>query len=425
MASLKSARQGQDGKRPRHRAERGPRPQIPEVALLLETSTEYGRGLLRGILKYARLHGPWSLSVAPGHLDQSLPAMVSWKGTGVIARVHTPEMAKWVRSTRLPLVVSSLLESQPFSLNGAYGEIRTDSEAIARMGAKHLLDTGLRRFAFCGFANHQWSAAREQGFTSMVTEAGYECSALRIGAANWMKRPNWMESWAHDRPILADWLRSLPKPVGLMAANDACGREVLQVCTAERIQVPDEVAVVGVDNDEMMCELSTPPLSSVALDMVKAGYESARLLDALMGGQRVAKRVVWVEPTHVVHRRSSDVIVQEDKAIGGALRYIREHARHPVSVSEVSEAVGISRRALERRFLAALGRTILDEITRGHLARARQLLVETDLPCYQIAEEAGFGSLKSFNRTFRKAERMTPLRFRQHSTVVPSAPSIK
>lgn len=253
----------------------------------------------------------------------------------------------------------------------------------------------------------------------MVTEAGYECSSLRIGSANWM------ESWELERPILARRLRALPKPVGLMAANDACGREVLQVCTAERIQVPDEVAVVGVDNDEMMCELSTPPLSSVALDMVKAGYESARLLDALMGGQRVAERVVWVVPTHVVHRRSSDVIVQEDKAIGGALRYIREHARHPLCVSEVAEAVGISRRALERRFLAALGRTILDEITRCHLARARQLLVETDLHCYQIAAESGFGSLKSFNRAFSKKEKSTPLRFRQHSTVASSVHSTK
>ncbi len=132
---MKSARQGQDGNRPRQWAARGPWPQIPEVALLLETSTEYGRGLLRGILKYVRLHGPWSLSVAPGHLDQSLPSMASWKGTGAIAHVRTPEMAKWALSTRLPLVVSSLLESQPFSLNGRYGEIRTDSEAVARMGA--------------------------------------------------------------------------------------------------------------------------------------------------------------------------------------------------------------------------------------------------------------------------------------------------
>ena len=425
MARLNPARQDQDARKPRHLAATASFPRIPEVALLLETSTEYGRGLLRGILKYARLHGPWCVSVAPGHLDQSLPTLASWKGTGVIARVRTPEMAKWVRSTRLPLVISSLLESQPFSLDGRYGEIRTDSEAIARMGAKYLMDAGLRRFAFCGFANHNWSAARERVFTGMVTEKGYECSALRIGSANWMKRHNWMESWEHERPILTDWLRSLSKPVGLMAANDACGREVLQVCIAERIQVPDEVAVVGVDNDEMMCELSTPPLSSVALDVDKAGYEAAQLLDALMRGQTVTERTVRVEPTHVVHRRSSDVLVQEDEAVGRALRFIREHARHPVSVSEVAEALGISRRTLERRFLAALGRTILDEIARSHLTRAKQLLVETDLPCYQVAIDAGFGSLKSFNRTFSQKEGITPLRFRRRSTVARDVPSAK
>lgn len=397
------------------------RPRIPKVALLLETSTEYGRGLLRGILRYARLHGPWSLSVAPGHLDQVFPKATSWKGTGLIARIRTPEMERLIRSTRLPCVVSSLFESHPFS-SGRCGEIRTNSEEIARMGAAHLLEAGLRSFAFCGLANLHWSTAREKAFTQLLKAAGYDCSTLRIGSANWMKRPKWIESWEHDQPIMAKWLKSLPKPVGLMASNDVCGREVLQVCATERIHVPDEVAVVGVDNDEMMCELANPPLSSVALDVEKAGYEAARLLDALMRGRPVTDPVVWVQPTYVVHRRSSDVIVQEDPLVAGALRFIREHARQPLSVSDVAAELGVSRRTLERRFLAALGRTILDEIMRCHLARARQLLVETDLPCYQIAPEAGFGSLKSFNRSFGRSEGVTPLNFRLRSRIKPTHP---
>ena len=183
------------------------------------------------------------------------------------------------------------------------------------------------------------------------------------------------------------------------------------------IQVPDEVAVIGVDNDEMLCELSNPPLSSVALDVERGGYEAARMLDALMNGQKVRTDIVWVQSTHIVHRRSSDVIAQEDQLVAQALRFIRDNSRTALSVLDVASALGVCRRTLERRMSGAVGRTILDEVMRCHLVRAKQLLVETDLSCGQIAKEAGFGSLKSFNRTFRLREKMTPNSFRLRSTL--------
>ncbi len=387
----------------------------PQVALLLETSTEFGRGLLRGILRYSRLHGPWSLHVAPGHLDQALPKSKSWCGTGIIARIRSPEMEKMIRSTRLPFVASSLSESRPPAAGSNFAEIRTDSEGIAKMGAAHLLEAGFRSFAFCGFANCHWSTVREKAFIQFSKGRGYACSAHRIPLANWMQRPNWIASWQHEQPIMVRWLKSLPKPVGLMACNDVCGREVLQACTSAGLRVPDEVAVVGVDNDEMMCELSSPPLSSVALDLESAGYQAARLLADLMNGQSAGGQAVWVGPTHVAVRRSSDVIAQEDSLVAGALRFIRGHARQNVSVGNVTEELSVSRRTLERRFLRAIGRTVLSEIMRCHLQRAKQLLLETDLPCHKVAEEAGFGSLKTFNRTFSRKEGMTPHSFRRRS----------
>ncbi len=392
-------------------------PRIPQVALLLETSTEYGRGLLRGILRYARLHGPWSLSVAPGHLDQVLPNARSWSGTGIIARIRSPETERQLHAMRLPFVASFVTESSPVSAASRYGEIRTNSVAIARMGATYLVETGLRHFAFCGFANCHWSTVREKSFREFLRDAGYDCSTHRITSANWMKRPNWMESWEHEKPVMAKWLKSLPKPVGIMACNDTCGTELLQVCTTTGLRVPDEVAVVGVDNDEMMCELSDPPLSSIALDIEKAGYEAAHLLDRLMSGRLAAGQMVLVEPTHVATRRSSDVIAQEDPLVARAMRFMRERSRHALSVTDVAEEIGVSRRTLERRFLRSLGRTILDEIMRCHLTRAKQLLLETDLPCYQIATLAGFGSLKTFYRCFSRNEQTTPLTFRQRSAV--------
>jgi LacI family transcriptional regulator len=396
----------------------GTRPQVPQVALLLETSTEYGRGLLRGILRYSRLHGPWSLHVAPGHLDQVLPKAKSWSGTGIIARVRSPEIEKLIRSTRLPFVASSLQESRSGAAGSKFGEIRTDSEAIAKMGAMHLRETGFRRFAFCGFANCHWSTVREKAFVQMAQDGGYACWAHRITLANWMQRPGWIQSWGHEQPVIVRWLKSLPKPVGLMACNDACGREVLQACVAAGLRVPDEVAVVGVDNDEMMCDLSSPSLSSVALDLERAGYEAARLLDELMSGRSAGGQVVRVAPTHVVTRNSSDVIAQEDPMIARALRFIREHASRAVNVEDVTEELRVSRRTLERRFLGAVGRTVLSEITRCHLQRAKQLLLETDLPCHRVAAEAGFGSLKTFNRAFAGKEGTTPRGFRRRSQIV-------
>lgn len=383
--------------------------------MLLETSTEYGRGLLRGILRYARLHGPWSLHVAPGHLGQALPRARSWSGTGIIARIRSPEMEKVIQATRLPFVASSLSESHPPVAGSRFGEIRTHSKAIAGMGAAHLLDAGFHHLAFCGFAHCRWSSFREEAFLDCARQAGRDCSTHHLNMANWIQRPDWITNWQHEEPIMARWLKSLPKPVGVMACNDVCGREVLQACATAALHVPDEVAVVGVDNDEMMCELSDPPLSSIALDVERGGYEAARLLDRLMSGQSARGQVVWVQPTHMAVRQSTDVIAQDDSMVRGALQVIRDQAGHVMSVSDVNEELGVSRRTLERRFVRAVGRTVLSEIMRCRLQRAKQLLLETDLPCHHVASEAGFGSLKTFNRSFSRIEGMTPQNFRRRS----------
>jgi LacI family transcriptional regulator len=386
---------------------------MPQVALLLETSTEYGRGLLCGILRYSRLHGPWSLYVAPGHLEQALPKAKSWSGRGIIARIRSPEMAKLIRATGLPFVASSLDEFRPPRPGDKFGEIRTNSAAIAPMAATHLMGRGLRHFAYCGFHGCAWSAQREEAFSQYLGGRGFECQAHRIELANWMQRPHWIESWESEQPTLIEWLRSLPRPVGLMACNDICGREVLQACAAAGLRVPDDVAVVGVDNDQLMCELSTPPLSSVALDLDKAGYQAAELLDGLMSGDKGRKRVVSVEPVYVVSRQSTDVI-GGGYEVAGALRFIKDYAGKPISVPDVVEHAHVSRRTLERRFAGVLGHSINSEIMQCRLERAKRLLRETDLPSYRVAAAAGFGTIKTFNRLFRHAAGVSPQRFRQN-----------
>jgi len=201
----------------------------------------------------------------------------------------------------------------------------------------------------------------------------------------------------------------------LMACNDICGREVLQACAAAGLRVPDDVAVVGVDNDELMCELSNPPLSSIALDVEKAGYEAARLLDSLMSGHLLKERIVQVEPVYVVTRQSSEIMAPDDPCVASALQFIKTHAGQPIGVQHVIDQTGVSRRTLERRFARALGRSINSEITRYRLERAKRLLLETDLPSFRVAKGAGFGTVKTFNRVFRRETGVSPKRFRQRA----------
>lgn len=388
---------------------------LPRVALLLETSTGYGRGLLRGIVKYVRLHGPWEFSVVPGHFGHVLPEPGGWSGHGIIARIRSPEMASLIRLKGLPFVASSLAESASLFCGDRFGEIRTSSEAIALMAVKHLREHGLRRFAFCGFLGCPWSLRREKVFSDTVHLAGFPCSTYHVHMANWLRSPKWMKTWEREQPGLLEWLKSLPKPVGLMACNDFCGFNVLQTCASAGLRAPEDVAVIGVDNDEMMCEVSSPWLSSVALDLEKAGYMAAKLLDDLMSGRPCDARLVTVEPTHVVARESTDVIVQQDPLVANALRFIRNHAGRPIGVPEVAEGVGVCRRTLERRFSRAIGRSPLKEIARHRVERAKRLLLETDLPQHRVATAAGFRGLKALNRTFREFEGVPPRRFREAS----------
>lgn len=384
---------------------------MPQVALVLETSTEYGRGLLRGILRYSRLHGPWSVYVAP---EQALPK--SWSGTGIIARMCSPEIAGLVRATGLPFVAPSLDEFRSPRRKDGFGEIRSNSAAIAQMAAAHLIDRNLPHFAYCGFHGCGWSARHEEAFSQSLRARGFQCQAYRLKLAAWMQRPNWIQCWEYRRPGLVEWLKALRKPVGLLACNDICGREVLEACAAAGLRVPGDVTVVGVDNDELVCELSDPPLSSVALDLEKAGYEAARLLDNLMSGRLAEEHVVQIEPVHLVTRQSSEIIAPDDPCAATALRFIKDHAEQAIGVAHVVEQVNVSRRTLERRFFRALGRSVSSVITQYRLERAKRLLLESDLPSHRVAVESGFGTTKTFNRVFRRAVRITPIRFRRNAT---------
>jgi LacI family transcriptional regulator len=380
----------------------------PKVALLIETARGYGRGLLRGIVRYSRLHGPWSFYVTPGDFEQVLPKMQDWGCTGIIARIATPKVAKAILDSGLPTIALDLAEEELQSGNplSKFSEIASDSYRAAQMAAEHLLDRKFSHYAFVGTVGRVWSERRQKSFCERIAAAGYQPHVYSIPKR---KRDR---AWDQEQSILAGWLKELPTPLGLMACNDDCGRGVLEACRTANIHVPEQIAVVGVDNDNLLCELSDPPLSSVALDTERGGYQAAELLEKMMQGRIRKPQRLIVMPLHVVTRRSSDIIALDDVEVAAALKFIHEHATKPICIEDVVEYVQLSRRALEIRFQKAMSRTIHDELLRVRIERAKRLLLESDMTMPKVAMGVGFNAASYFVQVFSREVGITPARYR-------------
>jgi LacI family transcriptional regulator len=383
----------------------------PRVALLIESSRSYGRELLMGIAKYVRIHGPWSIEFEEGDPAEYFPKWFGrWKWDGIIARVSTPAMAEMIRRTGVPVV--DLSGSLP---EASFPRIRSDEGAVGRMAAEHLIERGFKNFAFCGYNGTDWSDLRRASFERRVSEAGFDCQAF--------ENPGPMRSFStsdyeehgerHERDLMA-WLQSLPKPCGLMACNDARGRQVLNCCRELGVAVPDEVAVIGVDKDEMFCELSDLPLSSVILNTQQIGFEAAALLARLMAGESADPASIVVTPMGVMARQSTDVLAIDDRHIASALKYIREQACAGLDVESILKVVPLSRSVLERRFSQILGISPKAEILRVRLDRVCRLLAESDLPLSEVAQKAGFEHPEYMSRLFKKKMGITPGEFRKN-----------
>jgi len=373
----------------------------PKVILLIETSRAYGRQLLRGIVKYSRLHGRWVFYSEPGGLEKALPRLRQWDPDGIIMRDSAK--GEKVIAMGVPLIVSVHLREHisgtPF--------IDTNGVRIGRMAAEHLLAHGFRNFAFCGYDQLHWSRQRCEFFGKSVAKAGFKTNVYKCPKSR-IKR-----SWEHEQALIADWLKRLPKPVGLMACNDDRGHQITEACKVAGLDVPEQVAIIGVDNDELACELSDPPLSSVALNVERGGYEAAELLDEMMSSRKRKKKNIIVEPTRIVTRQSTDVLAVEDREVAKAIRFIREHSTEPIQVADVVGAVVLSRRALQKRFSEMLNRSVHAEIRRVRTIQAAQMLIETNLSTADIAQSLGYAGIEKFSRYFKREKGMSPLAYRK------------
>jgi LacI family transcriptional regulator len=373
----------------------------PKVALLIETSNAYARGLLRGIVGYVRERRTWSVYLSEHTRGDKAPAWLSsWDGSGIIARIENPSIAEALRPLKVPMVdvsAARLIPSLPW--------FETDDGAIAHLGAEHLLERGFSNFGYAGDSRFNWSKWREEHFVNSLRAAGHSCSVFR-GAR---KRPGGADE---EADALSQWIRSLPKPVGVMACYDFRGQQVLDACRRIGVAVPDEVAVIGVDDDDLLCELSNPPLSSVVPNTYRTGYEAAALLDEMMAGGKFKGEAHLIAPLGVATRQSTDVLAIHDRNVARALHYIRNNACDGINVQDVIKAVPQSRRLMEKRFVKFIGRTPHQEIIRVQLERVKQLLTQSELSIDEIATRCGFAHVEYLSVAFKRELGMPPSKFR-------------
>jgi LacI family transcriptional regulator len=384
-------------------------PTSRKVILLVESSRGFGRALLEGIAEYVRLHGPWTFYQPPFFYmrdsgQEGLSRLKDWGADGIIARELSGKTRQEVSSLGVATVFHPVLDERP--MDGA-GNICCDDIGIGKAGAKHLLSLGLHHFAFCGLNDFFWSTKRAAGFCEVIRRAGFAPIVYEY------PKPRQQRQWANEQKLLMAWLKSLPKPVGVMACIDERAQDVIQACKQAGLRIPEEVAIVSADNDELICKLSNPPLSSVALNSVRAGYEAAELLDALMSDAKPKSRTVSVLPLHVVARQSTDVEAVADPEVAGAMRFIKNNISRPIQVSDVVSESGLSRNVLARRFKKAFGRTMQEEIRLLRIERIAELLVTTNMPISRIASNMGFADFNHLSRYFRAGKKMTPLTYRR------------
>jgi LacI family transcriptional regulator len=387
------------------RPSRKPPPCPHRVAVVIEASNAYARGLLAGIHRHVREHEPWTIFLQEhGRGAPPLQALARWQGDGVIARIETEAVARTLdalrRRHKLAIVDVSagrLLDDVPY--------VETDDAAIARLAAEHFVERDFRHFAFLGDDRFRWSDNRRDAFRATVESRGRTVSVFDRGTARRGQRVD-------DDERIERWLAGLPKPLALFACYDIRGRQALDACRRAGIAVPDEVAVLGVDDDELLCGLSTPPLSSVIPDSRGAGRLAAAILERLMQGKRLEADEWLLPPLGIATRQSSDVLAIDDPVVVAAVQFIRARACMGIKVQDVVRELGISRRILDARFAARVGHTPHEEIARQQFRRVEQLLTETDLPLATIAERCGFRHAEYMTVAFTRRHGLPPSRWR-------------
>ncbi len=379
---------------------------MKHVALVMSLNKRFDRKVIEGVTRFVRESGCWSVFVEDDP-QAKIPDFHHGHFDGVIADLDDPRIPKRLVGLGIPAVgVGAIREDCRWDLD--ISTVSTNNRRIAELAANHFLERKLQSFAYCGVPGRTidpWNRQRREAFIEHIRKAGWGCSV-------YTGRHSASHSWEQLQEKLATWLTGLAKPLGLMAANDARARHVLEACRRQELQVPEDVAVIGVDNDELICNLAHPPLTSIVQGTEEIGYRSAGLLDRLMNRQDRKSAHLLVDPVSVITRESTDLVATEDEVASTALAYIRQHSSAGIQVADVARAARVSRSTLDGRFRRVVGRTVHEEIQRCQLNTAQQLLTTTNLSVEEVARRAGFSSAQYMNAVFQRIAGQTPGRYR-------------
>lgn len=379
---------------------------IPRVILLIETSRGYGRGVLRGIAKYASLHGPWAMEretpfyIKSRQSQKTFADPNKWLADGIIMR-ETGNV-KAILNSKIPVIFASYRTQQIPNTS----RIMTDDDEIAKTALDYFLQKGFKNFAFLGYDNMYWSVNRARAFQRYLRKTSRFAYIFKQAKSVAQRQ------WQNEQLLVSDWLKQLPKPLALFTCNDDRASQAAAACKIADLSIPDEVAILGIDDDEFVCTLSNPQLSSIELNTERAGFEAAELLDKMISGKKIKSRKINVRPVRVVTRLSTDILAIDDLEVAAAIKFIRENAKLPIQVQDVVDAVAVSRRGLYQKFKRLLGRSVHQEIRRVRIDEIARLLVQTNLSISQIAAQLGFTSQDHIAHYFRQQKSVNPLEYR-------------
>ncbi|WP_417389085.1 substrate-binding domain-containing protein [Gimesia sp.] len=386
---------------PRSRSQSLTIPDNRQIALLIDPDDTWGRSVIQGIAAAVRNVLPWNLWIAPRDRQWRLRVPRNWLGDGIIAAIRDDKTAEHVRGLNLPTVNVSSWEKDASD----WYRVKTDDVKRAEMAFSHFRARSFSHFAYYGPPSQRYSPSRGDHFRKVVQAAGFTCDTFRGNTTTRDK------SSVQERTL--QWLHQAPRPLAVFAADPHSGVLLTEVCSAVGFRVPEEIAILVADTDELLCNISTPPLSSIVLASEQIGMTSVRILDSLLKGKKVKSKVIALPPLNVIERQSSEMLAIDDPLFVDALRFIRVHAHTGIQVSDVLQHVPLSRRSLEQRFRQLLNCTPANEIRRIKIERARQLLISTDKTVEQIADSTGFCASGQFCFAFKKHVGQTPLEFRR------------
>lgn len=377
-----------------------------KIILLLDFAEEYSKSLMKGINTYSKEFGPWIFCRMPLFhretvgIDGILKWALEWKADGIVGQLYNKDIEKIVQAG-IPVIAQDFKErfAEIPNITGGYHE-------AGQLGADYFLKKGFTNFAFYGFNDIVWSRERAEGFEERLEKRGHKVHYFEH------KKARSTELWYYKPSSLSRWLKSLPKPTGLMTCDDNQGQHITEACRQLGIRIPEEVAVLGVDNDEMICDLSDPPLSSIALDAEKGGYDAAKLLDHMIKHGTAHYYDIIVKPVQVITRHSTDIYATNDDHIASSLKYIHQNIDKNLHVDEVVKQVPLSRRALEKRFLEITGYPIYKYIFNLRIEKFTQKLLDTDMSVFEIALDMGLTDSKNIARQFRQAKGCSPSVYR-------------